>query len=74
MQTLGRMNNELTLQLFFVLFFIGMFWLGLVAYMFHLLQQRYPAMYQSLGSLRGFEAWTTQAVFVFLLSRRPESL
>ena len=66
--------NDLALRLFFVMFALAIIWLGLVAYLMHLLKQHHPAMYESLGSPRGFESRTTQALFAFLLSRKPESL
>jgi disulfide bond formation protein DsbB len=66
--------NDLAIRLFFVMFALAAIWLGLVAYLMHSLKQHHPAMYESLGSPRGFEARTTQALFTFLLSRKPESL
>ena len=66
--------NDLAIRLFFLMFALAVVWLGLVAYLFHVLKQRHPAMYELLGSPRGFEARTTQALFAFLVSRKPESL
>ena len=66
--------NDLAFRLFFLMFALAVIWLGLVVYLFHLLKQRHPAMYEVLGSPRGFEARTTQALLAFLLSRKPESL
>ena len=62
------------LLLMVVLFPAAIIWLLLVARLFHVLKNDHPAMYESLGSPRGFEARTTEALFRFLLSRKPESL
>ena len=66
--------NDLVLRLFFLMFVLAVIWLGLVAYLFHVLKLRHPAMYEMLGSPHGFEARTTQALVTFLFSRKPESL
>ena len=62
------------LILFFSLFFLAILWLGLVLSLFSAMSKNHPEMYLSLGSPRGFEPKTTEALFRFLLSRRPESL
>ena len=66
--------SDLQFRLFFVMFVLAVIWLGLGTHLMHQLKQHHPSMYESLGSPRGFEPRTTQALFTFLLSRKPESL
>ena len=62
------------ISLFFSMFALAIVWLVLVQLLFRSLAKNHPAMYERIGSPRGFEPKATSALFSFLLTRKPESL
>ncbi len=67
------MSNYI-IPLFFSMFALAVVWLVLVQLLFRSLAKHHPAMYQRIGSPRGFEPQATPALFSFLLTSKPESL
>jgi hypothetical protein len=66
--------QEFLFPLFFTMFGLAIVWLVLAFTLFARLKSDYPEMHKILGSPRGFEPQATQALFSFLLTRKPESL
>ena len=66
--------SNYVIPLFFTMFALAIVWLVLVQLLFSALAKRHPAMYERIGSPRGFETKATSALFSFLLTRKPESL
>lgn len=62
------------LVLFFILFSLAIIWLGLAWSLLAAIRDRHPGLHAELGSPRGFEPQATQALFMFLYTRRPERL
>lgn len=66
--------TQYTIPLFFFMFVLAIVWLVLVQLLFRSLAKNHPAMYERIGSPRGFEPKATPALLSFLFTRKPESL
>ena len=66
--------SQYTIPLFFSMFVLAIVWLVLTQLLFRSLAKKHPAMYERIGSPRGFEPNATSALFRFLCTRKPESL
>jgi len=62
------------IPLFVALFAMAVIWLFLAWGLLSAIRTRHPSLHSELGSPRGFEPQATQALLMFLYTRRPERL